>query len=137
MSATTTRAPSSANPRAGARPMPEEPPVMTAVRSARRPGMAWLPVLGSGSVMGVEDVLDLGEAVRCVGAQLTAQAGLLEPAEGRPVAHRRVRVDAQVAGLHGSRDPQRAPEVARVDRAGEPEVAVVGQPHRVRLVVEG
>src|SRR4051794_10447987 len=136
MSATTTRAPSSANRRAVARPMPEEPPVMTAVRSARRPGMAWLPVLW-GSVVGVEDVLDLGEAVRCVGSQLTAQAGLLEPAEGRPVAHRRVRVDAQVAGLHGPRDPQRATEVARVDRAGEPEVAVVGQPHRVRLVVEG
>src|SRR3954454_22360363 len=50
-------------------------------------------------VAGDEDVLLLGEGVRGVGAELAAETGLLEAAERRPVAHCRVRVDAEVAGL--------------------------------------
>ena len=46
-----------------------------------------------------EDVLLVGERVQRVRAELAAEAGLLEAAERRRVAHRRVRVDRQVAGL--------------------------------------
>src|SRR4051794_35824098 len=69
MSAITTCAPSSANRRAVARPMPEEPPVITAVLESRRPGMGWLPVRCGGSVVCVEDVLDVSvQPVRSVGS---------------------------------------------------------------------
>ena len=76
---------------------------------------------------GDEDVLLLGERVRGVRAELAAEAGLLEAAERRPVAHRGVRVDAEVAGLDAARDPQRPAEVAGEDRAGQPVLGVVGQ----------
>ena len=83
-----------------------------------------------------EDVLDLGERVERVGTELAAEAGLLEAAERRRVAHRRVRVDRQVAGLDAAGDPQRAPDVAGPDRAGQAVLGVVGHPDRVGLVVE-
>ncbi len=83
-------------------------------------------------VAGDEDVLLLGERVRRVRAELPAEAGLLEAAERRPVAHRRVRVDAEVAGLDPARDPQRPADVAGEDRAGQAVLGVVGEPRRRR-----
>src|SRR5689334_17983205 len=61
---------------------------------------------------------------------------LLVAAERRPVADRRVRVDAEVAGLDGARDPQAAAEVVGEDRAGESVLGVVRLGDRVGLVVE-
>ena len=54
---------------------------------------------------GDEDVLGLGERIEGVRPELAAEAGLLEAAERRRVAHRRVGVDRQVAGLDGRGRP--------------------------------
>src|SRR5436190_20104057 len=167
MSPMTTRAPSSTNRLTDARPMPEHPPVTTATLPSRRPAMVLppdrggfetlagarssttvVPVVEEGApapvskprgslLVGDEHVLLLGERVRCVGAELAAEAGLLVAPERRPVAHRGVAVHAEVAGLDATRDPQRPPEVVRVDRPGEPVLGVVGQGDRFLLVVEG
>ncbi len=87
--------------------MPLPPPVMTADRgpSSRSVHESLLRC--------DEDVLDLGEGVEGVGAELPADARLLEPAERRPVAHRRVRVDRQVAALDGPGDAQGPADVPR------------------------
>src|SRR5262245_13840987 len=121
-SPTTTRAPSAARRRTDASPIPLAPPVTTATRSVSR--SMDLP-LGSGAgggrrVGGDEDVLDLGERVEGVGPQLPPQARALEPAERRPVPHRGMRVDRQVAALDPAGDPQRAAHVLGPDRAGQP-----------------
>ena len=68
--------------------------------------------------------------------ELAPEAGLLEAAERRRYAHRRVRVDAEDAGLERPCDPQRPRSVARPDRAREPVRRVVRDPDRVGLVVE-
>src|SRR5580658_1538771 len=102
MSTATTRAPSAASLRALARPIPLPAPVMTATRSCNR------CCIKTSLLCRDEDVLGLGERVRRVRAELAAQAGLLEPAERRPVPHRGVRVHRQVAGLHAARHPDGA-----------------------------
>ena len=66
-----------------------------------------------------------------VGAELAAEAGLLEAAERRPVAHRGVRVHRQVAGLDPAGDPDRAADVAGPDRPGQAVRGVVGQRDRL------
>src|ERR1700712_332223 len=97
MSPMATLAPSSVNRSTVARPIPEHPPVMTATLPSSRPAMCTpLP-----SLVADEHVLLLGERVRRVRTELTAEAGLLEPAERRPVADGGVRVHTEVAGLHG------------------------------------
>ena len=131
----TTCAPSSTNRRTVARPMPEHPPVTTATLPSRRPAMV-LSSLSQPVVADDEDVLLLGERVRGVRAELAAEPGLLVAAERRPVAHRRVRVHAEVAGLDAARDPQRPADVAGEDRAGQAVLGVVGQRDRLLLVVE-
>ncbi len=123
----TTCAPSSANRRTVARPMPLQPPVTTAVRPSSRPvpAIEWDPLFLSVErdrgllspsprlrrrarpIAADEDVLELGEGVERVRAELAADAGLLEAAERRGVAHRRVRVDAEVAGVDTTRDADR------------------------------
>src|SRR3954469_21608461 len=96
MSAQTTCAPAPAKRRAVARPMPLAAPVITATRPSSRfmrtPSGGWS---GGG---GQEDVLRLGERVDRVGAELSTQPRLLEAAERRGVAHRRMAVDRQVPG---------------------------------------
>src|SRR4051794_29206113 len=140
----TTFAPSATNRRTVARPMPEQPPVMTATRSWMRPatlmipfGLRGLTSSTTGGSVGDEDVLLLGERHGGVRTELPAEAGLLVATERRPVADRRVRVDAEVAGLDAARDPQPATEVAGVDGAGEAVLGVVRLRDRVGLVVEG
>ena len=66
-------------------------------RGRARPAVLSLPSC-SASSRADEDVLDVGERVERVRAELAAEPGLLEAAERRRVAHRRVRVDRQVAG---------------------------------------
>src|SRR3954468_17223546 len=90
MSTAMTLAPSAANRRAVASPMPLPAPVITATRSCKRSTWCSLSAVGRD-----EDVLDVGEAEQRVGAQLTAQPGLLHATERGPVAHRRVTVDAE------------------------------------------
>src|SRR5580704_19206271 len=58
-----------------------------------------------------EDVLGLGERVRGVRPELTAEAGLLEAAKRRPVPHRGMRVHRQVPALHRPGHPDRAAHV--------------------------
>src|SRR4051794_15642321 len=106
-SATTTCAPSAANRRALARPMPLAAPVMTATLPSSLP--ATCP--SSLSVGRDEDVLHVGEGPQRVGPELAAEPRLLHPAERRSVPHRRVRVDRQVAGLHRAGHPERAADV--------------------------
>src|SRR6266704_100862 len=135
MSAQTTFAPSTAKRRAVARPIPLPAPVTTATFSARRSPIAALLSFG-GSGVRDEDVLGFGEGKRRVRAELAAESGRLESAERRPVAHRRVRVHREVAGLDGAADPDRLADVTRPDRSGQPERAVVGDADHVGLVVE-
>ena len=78
-------------------------------------------------------------SVKCsggVGAELAAEAALLHAAERGRVAHARVRVDAEVAGLHAARDPDAAAEVVGPDRPAQAVDRVVGERDRVGLVVE-
>src|SRR5215211_5603450 len=77
------------------------------------------PVRSRSSLRRQEHVLLVGERVQRVGSQLPAQPGLLEAAERRRVAHRRVAVDRQVARLDPARDPQRGTYVAGPDRPGQ------------------
>src|SRR6266516_3525733 len=135
MSAQTAFAPSTAKRRAVARPIPLPAPVTIATFSARRSPIAALLSFG-GSGVRDEDVLGFGEGKRRVRAELAAESGRLESAERRPVAHRRVRVHREVAGLDGAADPDRLADVTRPDRSGQPERAVVGDADRVGLVVE-
>src|SRR3954471_7242605 len=125
----TTCAPSAAKRRAVARPMPLPAPVTTAFLPSRRPGTVLL-------LRRDEDVLGLGERERRVRTEFPAQPGRLEAAERRPVPHRGVRVDREVAGVDGARDADRPADVPRPDRAGEAELAVVGDADGVGLVVE-
>src|SRR5438552_12989216 len=111
-STATILAPSAASRMAVARPIPLPAPVITATRSAS-PRMCSV-------LRRDEQVLGLGEGIQGVRAELAAEPGLLEPAERRPVAHRGVRVDRQVARLHGPRDAHRAAHVLGPDRAGQP-----------------
>src|SRR4051794_37490729 len=134
-SATTTCAPSAANRRALARPMPLAAPVMTATLPSSLPAMPCLSVRSS-SVRCEEDVLHVGERVQRIGPELAAEPRLLHPAERRPVPHRRVGVHRQVAGLDRPGHTERPPQVLGPDRAGQPVLGVVGQPDRLGLVVE-
>src|SRR5687767_7292719 len=130
-SPTTTWAPSDANRRAVASPMPLAPPVTTATRSTSRRTtacslttspvrsrrtlrsslagarcQAHAPVRSHSAFRRQEHVLLVGERVQRVGPELAAQPRLLESAERRRVAHRRVAVDRQVAGLDAAGDAQ-------------------------------
>src|SRR3954462_6244179 len=113
-SATTTRAPSAANRRALARPMPLAAPVMTATFPSSLPATA-LPLTPVASLSCEEDVLHVGERVQRVGPELAAEARLLHPAERRRVPHRRVRVHRQVAGVDRPGHPERPAEVLGPD----------------------
>src|SRR3954453_2324743 len=144
-SATTTCAPSPANRRAPARPMPLAAPVMTATLPSSLPATcpsslsvgrdaAVLPVGEGAQRVGLgldEDVVHVGEGPQPVGPELAAEPRLLHPAERRSVPHRRVRVDRQVAGLHRAGHPERAADVSRPDRPGQPVLGVVRQPDRL------
>src|SRR6266700_2882436 len=85
MSTATTCAPSAANRRAAASPIPLPAPVMTTVLPSNRCTFSPEPCL---FIRCDKHVLDFGECVGGVRAELTAEAGLLEAAERRPVAHR-------------------------------------------------
>ena len=113
----TTVAPSARNSAAVSAPIPLAAPVMTHT----------LPCEPAISLRRVVDGLDLGVVVERVRAELAAEARLLEAAERRRHAHRRVRVDRQHAGLDRPRDAQRLGAVARPDRARQPVDRVVGQ----------
>src|SRR5215469_386532 len=150
-STTATLAPSAASRRAVASPMPLPAPVTTATRSSRRcvcAVISRLPCVRStiplpplvavcASFLGCdEDVLGLGEGVHGVRSQLPAKTGLLEAAERGPVADGGMGIDRQVAGLDRPRHPQRAAQVLGPDRPGKTVGGVVGDRHRVRLVLE-
>src|SRR4051812_14164094 len=138
MSAQTTFAPSAANRRAVARPMPPPAPVTTATLPVSRSDAAAMTshLSRARSTRGDEDVLRFGERKRRIWAELPAETGRLEAPERRPVPHRRMRVHRQIAGLDAAADPKRAADVTRPDRSRQAEVAVVRDPDRVRLVVE-
>src|SRR5262245_21174357 len=148
MSPMTSFAPSAANRRTVASPIPEQPPVTTATRPSMRPATSvpfqwsWSrqarPTTGSCDLRSGrdEDVLLLGERVRRVRAELPAEPGHLVATERRPVADAGVAVDAEVAGLHPTGDAQRTPEVLGEDRPGQAVVGVVRQGDRLVLVLE-
>src|ERR1039458_7207678 len=131
ISTATIFAPSAASRRTLARPMPLPAPVTTATRSCkrsiwiltprlvpphhghrlagrRRAPAAGLPCSACSVVGGDEHVLGLGEGVQRIWTELAAQARLLEPAERRPVADRRMRIHREVAALDGSCQPDRS-----------------------------
>src|SRR3954465_2224119 len=130
MSPMTSLAPSAANRRTVARPIPEHPPVITATRPSMRPA-TWSFLSGRD-----EDVLLLGERIWRVRAELPAEAGHLVAAERRPVADARMAVHTEVARLDTARDPQCAAQAAGVDRPRQPVLRVVRQRDRLVLVVE-
>src|SRR4051812_31110882 len=121
-----TRAPSRWNTRTVAAPIPPAAPVITQTLPSRRP-------MSTGRVV---DRLDLGVGVEGVRAELAPVARLLEAAEGRGDAHRRVGVDRDHAGLDRARDPQRLGAVAGPDRPREPVDRVVAKRDRLGLVAE-
>src|SRR4051794_15535182 len=160
-SPTTTCAPSAANRRAVARPMPLAPPVTTATRSTSRRTTACslttspvrfrgtlrsslagarcdahVPVRSRFPFGGQEHVLLVAEGVQRVGPELAAEAGLLEAAERRGVTHRRVAVDREVARLDAAGDAQGPAEVAGPDRPRQAVLALVCHADGVRLVLE-
>src|SRR5213592_1808134 len=124
-SATQTLAPSAENSSAASRPMPPPAPVITQTLPSRRPN------LGSD-----EDVLDLGIPLERVHPELATEAGLLEAAEGRRVAHRAVRVDRQDAGVDRACDTERPRAALGPDRAREAVRRVVRDADGVVLVGE-
>src|SRR5580692_11161087 len=123
-STTATEAPSLAKRSHIALPMPLAPPVTTATRSTSRCAYGMVSSLMSillrffplalfpvarfplarfprcGLLRADEDVLDVAERLERVGTELAPDPGLLGPAERRPVAHRRVRVDRERPRLH-------------------------------------
>src|SRR5688572_28220841 len=127
-SAAHTRAPSSVNTIAASRPMPPPAPVITQAFPSSRPAIS--------ALRREEHGLDLRVAVERLHAELTAEAGLLEAPERRRHAHRRVRVDAEDARVDCAGHAQRPRAVTRPDRAREPVRRVVGEPHRLGLVLE-
>src|SRR3954451_4432200 len=135
-SAHTTRAPSDANRRTVASPMPLPAPVTTATLPVSRPDGSGMTSPRPVSAGGDEHVLGLGERQRCVRPELAAESRRLEPAEGRPVAHRGVGVDREVSCLDTPADADGAAHVARPDRAGQPELCAVGDADCVLFVVE-
>src|SRR6266498_4288700 len=124
-----TTAPSSANLLAEASPMPLAAPVITATLSCKR--FTSVPLCGD------EHVLGLGEGRQGVRPQFPAEAGLLDAAERRPVPHRGMRVDRQLAGLDPTGDPHGTTDVLGPDRPGQAVLGVVGQPDGLGLVREG
>src|SRR3954452_12301130 len=88
------------------------------------------------SAGGDEHIPGFGERHWRVRTQLPAEPRRLEPSEGRPVAHRGVGVDREVSCLDAATDADGAAHVARPDRAGQPELRVVGNSDRVRFVIE-
>src|SRR6266487_1246135 len=109
-SATTTCAPSAASRRAASAPIPLAAPVMTATLPPRP---RTRHPLRRSEIGGDEDVLDVGEAVQGVRAELPAEPGLLHPAERRAVPDRGVRVDRQGPGLDRPGHPDRPAHVVR------------------------
>src|SRR6266545_7066718 len=152
MSTQTSRAPSAANRRTVASPIPLPAPVTTATRPSSlctRPSSlimglaspktdisAYQPHDRRGSAVRDEDGFGFRERLGGVWAQLAAQAGLLHAAERGPVPHRGVAVHAERPGLHGPGHPQRPAEIAGPDAPGEAILRVVGQADRLGLVAE-
>ena len=93
--------------------MPLPAPVMTATRPCQALHRSCYVAHSS---VAMKTFLVSVKAVRRVRAELAAEAGLLEAAERRPVAHRGVRVDRQVAGLD-RRGPPAAPGRRRGSRS--------------------
>src|SRR6188472_4277183 len=81
--------------------------------------------------LGEVDVLLLRVEVDRMHAHLAADAAALEPAEGRLREYAAGRVDADHAGPDALRDPDRPPEVACPDRAGQAVRRRVGQADRL------
>src|SRR5215470_3099325 len=123
-SATQTFASSSVNSCAASRPMPPPAPVITQTLPSS---------LAISALRRDEHVLDLRVALERMHAELPAEAGLLEAAEGRRDANRAVRVHGEDAGVDRSCDAQRPGAVAGPDRAREAVRRVVRLPDRVRL----
>src|ERR1700749_5158287 len=105
---------------------------MTATLPCSRSGMVEFPLARRD-----EDVLYLGEGVRGIRPQLTAQARGLESAERRPIPHRRMRIDRDVARLDAPADPDSPTDIAGPDRTGQAELGVVRDSNRIGLVLEG
>src|SRR6187399_3792394 len=122
-SATQTFAPSPVNTIAASRPIPPPAPVMTQTFPSNLPMCS--------ALRRNEDALDFRIAVERVHAELAAEPRLLEPAERRLYAHRRVRVHREHAGFGRACDAQRARSVARPDRPREPVRRVVRDADRV------
>src|SRR6187551_977547 len=127
-SATQTFAPSSVKRIAASRPMPPPAPVMTQTFPLN------LPM--SSALRRDEHALDLRVALERVHAELAAEPRLLEAAERRLHAHRRVCVHGEDAGVGCPRHTQCTGPVARPDRAGEPVRRVVREADRVGFVLE-
>src|SRR5262245_53111858 len=100
-SATQTFAPSPVNTIAASRPMPPPAPVITQTFPSSLPAMS--------ALRRDEDALDLGVALERVHAELATEPRLLEPAERRLDAYRRVRVHREDARIRRARDAQRPP----------------------------
>src|SRR5438132_2349239 len=83
------------------------------------------------------DVLQLRVVLECVRPELASDSRLLEPAERRGHADRRVRIDRDRPGLERACDAQRAGAVPGPDRARQAVDSVVGQPDRLGFVLEG
>src|ERR1700736_4537823 len=141
MSPTKMVAPSARIRRAAARPIPLAPPVITATLPASR----WvrsivIRVPGASSLLGrfdrEQDVLDFGEAHRCVRPEFTAEPRLLEATERRVVAHRGVRIDGQVTGFDRPDHSHRPRQVVGPDRSRQSIGRIVRQRDPIGFVVE-
>src|ERR1700694_1083720 len=75
-----------------------------------------------------EDVLDFGVELKRMHAELATNAAAFVAAEGRLLMNAPAAVDAEHAGLHPPRHPERAANVARPDRPGKAVRRVVDQP---------
>src|SRR5574338_836527 len=132
-SATTTDAPSAANPRAYASPMPPAAPVTIATfpsnlfTRSRSCGLS----CGLGDGLGLEVLLEAGPP------HLPADSGRLVAAEGHVAAVPDAAVDAHGAGAHPPGHGPGPLGIARVDGAGEAVGRVVGDADGVVVAVVG
>ena len=135
-SAMTTVAPSCANRRTVASPMPEQPPVTTATLPSSLPAMVQPSRRAYASSVLMKTFLTSVNASSASGPSSRPMPGSLEPAERRRVAHRAVAVDREVPGLDATGHPDGATDVAGPDRPRQAVGRVVGLGDRVGLVVE-
>src|SRR3954447_24119117 len=89
---------------------------------------------GGVGARGQRNRLDFGVLAESLDAELAPDSRLLAPAEGqREVEH--VPVHAERAGPDPRRDIERAVEIGREHRPGQPVARVVGDAHRVVVAV--